>query len=697
MLVRLSNALCCFLAISLAAVSAPAANEYEYAKSAKPYLDFIKDHLLRRLDVPGQSSMNALTETERPIQNDVWYWTDDNAKALEAFVAPDAYPQYKEVADGLAQFIMSMSSGQLILRRRAEDRFDLVSQDPANARLTTGLMTHHGAVASGQFFTSYKFHDNLTADAVSHTGNFVRVTLDGNKYLVDVENNITSANILRDSDTVIFRTESAVKIGPEPERIVGHVVYSYSFREGAPGIGLEIKFNAADYPLEQVEVTSAVDQLNAREGIDPRVRYSRICASVNGAPYCKDNLPDERTAVFKGPVDLFSIIQKGTAGFSYGIHFKVLEPNKLEAIVAEGQKEGNLNWVYAVYNLGSIPVGGSASVKETRILTSGGLYEDYAAYIDLFNDLNKFSNVDLSVSYDYGAEINAMACYYMFAERGLYGASAPLERLPDIRAWLDRHITAYRRNVLREVDGKYPYVFGRGLAFYALGLDCMIRATGDTKYRDALKQAVDVLLQMRHDTEPSPPESIKGGIRCDANNSHLDCHAAGLLALARAAIILKDPRLAPMIAEGVRFIRTGEPVAEEASARVKFEDDGSLWVPVNAGAPKPLDGTLWIFKAGLTLRAMEAIELAVKHGALPNDPLLLADVDRVRRAAQRQILLAVRSRGDEKEFLTSFRSGETNSETQPWVSLGVVPIDPVIVGVVPPEGSARAQSKSEAQ
>src|SRR5262249_53822397 len=253
--------------------------------------------------------------------------------------------------------------------------------------------------------------------------------------------------------------------------------------------------------------------------------------------------PDEGTALFEGPLDLYSVIQEGTAGFSYAIHFRVLEPDKIEAVIAEGQKDGTLNHVYGIYALGSVSNGESASVHETRVLTSGGLYENYGAYIDLLRSLDRFSGIDLSVSYDYGAEINAMASYYMYAERGLYGASVPTERLEAIRSWLDQNIIAYRDNILRKSNGQYRYVFGRGLAFYALGLDCMYRATGDDQYRQGLQQAVEILLDLRHDSGPSLSDSLKGGFTCNQKDSFLDCHAAALLALARAAFTLNDPRI----------------------------------------------------------------------------------------------------------------------------------------------------------
>src|SRR5689334_11742990 len=59
----------------------------DYLQRAQPYLDFIANHLFK-------PDVEALSETEEPIQGDVWYWTDDNAKAIEAFILPAAYAKY---------------------------------------------------------------------------------------------------------------------------------------------------------------------------------------------------------------------------------------------------------------------------------------------------------------------------------------------------------------------------------------------------------------------------------------------------------------------------------------------------------------------------------------------------------------------------------------------------------------------------
>ena len=53
-------------------------------------------------------------------------------------------------------------------------------------------------------------------------------------------------------------------------------------------------------------------------------------------------------------------------------------------------------------------------------------------------------------------------------------------------------------------------------------------------------------------------------------------------------------------------------------------------------------------------------------------------IRQLRAAATDYIHTSTIRRGRSLEILTSFRSGETNSESQPWMVLGLFPIDPII-------------------
>ena len=115
-----------------------------YVERARPYLDFIRDHLWQQVGSGPLKGVRALAETEKPLDGDVWFWTDDNAKALEAYLVPEAYARYPDIAEGLLSFVRRMSEGPVILRRIAKPALNVQSENPDNFRVGTGLMTFHG-------------------------------------------------------------------------------------------------------------------------------------------------------------------------------------------------------------------------------------------------------------------------------------------------------------------------------------------------------------------------------------------------------------------------------------------------------------------------------------------------------------------------------------------------------------------------
>src|SRR6478672_6764047 len=50
-------------------------------------LDFIEARLMQPVTVGG-AAMQAIAETAQPFNDSHWYWTDDNAKALELLALP---------------------------------------------------------------------------------------------------------------------------------------------------------------------------------------------------------------------------------------------------------------------------------------------------------------------------------------------------------------------------------------------------------------------------------------------------------------------------------------------------------------------------------------------------------------------------------------------------------------------------------
>jgi hypothetical protein len=112
--------------------------------------------------------------------------------------------------------------------------------------------------------------------------------------------------------------------------------------------------------------------------------------------------------------------------------------------------------------------------------------------------------------------------------------------------------------------------------------------------------------------------------------------------------------------------------------------DDEIFIPVDPNRPSGRDGILWGFKAGMLLRGLAAAELAANASRIMVDDHTRGYIQRLRAAATDYINTSTIPRGRSLEILTSYRSGETNSEL-----LGLVPIDPVVAQGRPPGEAAK--------
>jgi hypothetical protein len=657
-----------------------------YVKQAEPYLDFIRDHLWQQVGSGPLQGVRALAETEKPLNGDVWFWTDDNAKALEAFLVPEAYARYQDIADSLLSFVRRMSEGPVILRRIAKPMLNVQSENPENFRVSTGLMTFHGDLRRDEVAVSYRFHDGRDVDAVKLTGNWIRFDLGGRTYQFDVKDSIVSARLARQDGLVILQHVSEfVDSGLGP---VARATYSYTIDPALTRLLLDISVEALNgATLSNVQVTSAMDHLS---DLSPQVSYQRFCGMRGEDLSCRDAPAEARIPLAKDGLDWYSLIQLGNLGFSYAVHTQIMAPARLTEVTAEGSRNNRFNRVYSVYGMGDVDKTAPGRIREAKLLTSGGLYQSMAAYGDLIRNSGNSPGIDFSASYDYGAELNAVGCYYMFASSGRYD---PARRRDDpevvgLKDWFDRHLSMFAQNFLSEQNDKenpFPYLFGRGTAFAILATDCMYRATGEDRYLASMKRMVDVVLRLQR---WEGGREFNGIFRCCGTSSDLDSQAAMILSLARAALLFDDPRLGPAIVDGINAIRMNRWQAVEGRPIVARGDD-QIFIPVDPNNPRGRDGILWGFKAGVLLRGLAAAEFAADSGRIAIDHHTRWYIERLRAAATDYIDTSTIPRGRSLEILTSYRSGETNSESQPWMVLGLFPIDPIVAQVRPP-GQAEA-------
>ena len=293
------------------------------------------------------------------------------------------------------------------------------------------------------------------------------------------------------------------------------------------------------------------------------------------------------------------------------------------------------------------------------------------------------------MSYDIGAELNAVAATILFTSRGLYSVSPPTEeRLQALKAWYDRHLDLYLAVVRPGEPDEHQRVFVRGLSFVILSLDCMARAYEDGEYRAKLETCVQLLLRLEVPVAGEFEESLFAThAPDDPHPPELDCQSAALLALARAAY-WGDPdrRISDAIRRGLRGIVPTYSYADQGEPKTLIYE--------SIAVRKKTAGTLrdtgyWNFKLGLSLRAFNAIRQIKDLGLLSLDPDTLNHLDLLTDISRRAIVPSIRRGNGTIEVLTCQSAGETNSETQPWVALGLVPaIECEILGKPPALASA---------
>jgi hypothetical protein len=605
---------------------------------------------LYREHVAG-TSMAGLTETEVPFNDDNWFWTDDNAKALEALSLPPVLPKHLTEVEQLVKFIRANSPPPFVFRRRADDRTLLHSNTPENFRFSSGLMDFHGDLMRSDVRQGYRFHDNRQEDAAKFSSDHIKFSIKGKSYTVSASRP-NSAAIEQHQDSTQFSSTIDLKADTTT---VGSAVLKYTVTRAKPYIGLTLTVTPRPgFVLTDVEATTSLDQMDSLSS----VRYAKF-ACHNGSrleqPVTADGTHDPHV-LHEGRAKWWTLVQNGNLGFSYAVSTLIESPTQLKRIVSTDDHGGVFRHVRSEYALGTIseqPV----SITEKKVLFAGGLYNSLSAYDAIFDHLDEFPGLDLSISYDIGAELNGVAAAFLADHQRLLAnpKASPVAYTPETRAWFDAILDAYQTNFLIARGKRYPYLFPRGHAFVVLALDLMHRATGDQHYLEMLNRFAEILLRFQIATGRAA-----GGFTCLNGEAFFDCHAASMIALSRAALVTGQPKYAEAAYRGL--------YAYKPNPRARVGED--VYMFLNP-AKDDRNDYFWVFKAGLMLRSLEALTLLDEHNIIHLGRDDVAHIQQLRTSAVGYLARTAHARGNLVEFLTSHRSGETNSETQSWVVLGL--------------------------
>ena len=610
---------------------------------------------LYRDNVAG-TPLSALAETEKPIDGDMWFWTDDNAKALEALTLPPIFPDYATQVGQMVKFIIANSPPPFVFRRRAEDRTLLKSDNVEDFRLATGLMNFHGNLRQADVRQGYRFHDFRNLDAVKFSADYVRFTLKGTTYTTDAKQT-ASAEIRRLPNGVTFVHTTPLKAAAAT---VGSVSYAYTVERSKSYVSLVVTVSSAPgVTLQDVEATTSLDQLDGLSN----VRYSNFFAFRDGAPPVSSPAAAKqpRTLV-DGPVKWWAITQGGNLGDAQSVSTLLNSPERLRAIVSTDEQNGAFRHIHARYDLGTVSPEHAMTLSEKKMLLAGGLYNNMSAYDGVFSRLDDFPGLDFSISYDIGAEINGVASAYLADMQRLAKQPnlAPVAFMPQTRAWFDAIADAYAANFLVKVGNDYPYIFSRGLSFVALALDTMYSATKDSRYVDQMRRVADVLLTFRVRKGP-----LVNSFDCDHHiGCFLDCQAAAMVALSRVAMVTNDPRYAEAAQKGL------SPIQIDPDA-----DTGHDVYVIPRTNTKEGDGYYWIFKGGLLLRSLESLTVLNERNLIHLSATDWQTIRELRRRTLDYVARTIHRRGDFGEIFTCHKATETNSETQAWALLGMYRVE----------------------
>jgi hypothetical protein len=637
-----------------------------------PMVKFIVEKLAKVIDPSQPEPVVAISETAERFNDTAWFWVDDTGKTAELFAVPGVRDAHPELANAMLDYVLRLSPDLIIQRRAAVPELSLVDANPEAFRAFNSFFNLTGDLTKGVVCPSIRFNDNRTRNVAKYSGNFIRFRYRGLRQTIDIEDSIESWSIVEHVDRIVFSHTSVIHCKPWVgiRKHVCNVTYMYTLWRSRPTVEVSAALTAVrNVTLNDVQLTTAFDQLSQGGAFQTAI-------VGRGDKFQKHSVPGKANVTLTAnPVDYLSLFESAVGpGFAIGLHVLLKNGAKVKDIIARGSLSNRFHWVYVRYGLGKVRGGETRSIVEDRLLTGGGYYGRPEIYrrVMVAAETGK-GEIDPSMSYDIGAEMNAVAATILFANRGLYSVLSPSkQRLQELKTWYDRHLDIYLTAVRPGEPDEHQRVFVRGLSFLILSLDCMAGAFDDGGYCEKLETCVQLLLRLEVPVEGGVAQSLFAThAPNDLHPPELDCQSAALLALARVAY-RGDPdrRISHAIRRGLRGILLTTSYADQGDGKVLLYD--SIVVRKQAGGTLH-DTGYWNFKLGLSLRAFKAIRQVHDLGMLSLDSQTLSHLGLLIEVSYRAIVPSVRWKDGTVEVLTCQSAGETNSETQPWVALGLVP------------------------
>jgi hypothetical protein len=636
---------------------------------ALPAAEFLIRHLYRSIDVADGTRYSAIAESENP-GGDNWFWNDDNAKSLEFLSRPEVWQHFPGEVAEVIRFVRSMCHGPYIFRRVSGPRLEASGKEGTVSSYLHSLMQLKCDLSRGAVAAGVRFHDERTHDNLWLTGNRIEFTRRRRRFALNVESAISNVDAAQEGHILRLRHSSDLYFTLRWRQLrLGQLTYTYTI----------------DARSMVIEVEASLDLAPGREVTDVMLTIGHdfehsYFTSIGADTQPTGNLlftagkPGRGTVGMAG-ASYYSIRQGFISGDALAIHTVPREPTRLAMVETEVQPAGKLHRAISGYAFPGPQRGGRVVAAEWKLITAGGFYNrvrDYAGFVRdaAMTRTAQHAAYDYSISYDYGVTINAFAkCFAVCASGDVTPQTATLQ--DELRSLFNLYLDYYFDLYVNEHARQPNTIFSRELAFVILGVVTMYRATGDDDYRRRLGWLCDVLLDFEVkflDVAGNPASGFL--MRLDSPRAaYVDCHSAALLALTQASRYISDPRLAAAIDRGLAsyFLETsrvdvGGPRRVDTVSTTMIDDHGT----------RRTENPFWNFKAGMTLRffgalrttpdrALEAV--AARH----RDRIELFEI-----ILRRQLERSITERDDGVEIRCAEIAAETNSETQPWVMLGLL-------------------------
>jgi hypothetical protein len=625
--------------------------------------------MYRPVELGNGASHFAIAETALPIAGDSWFWTDDNAKVLEFLSRPELWRRFPQQTSEIFRFVRAMCRGPLIFRRVSPPRLEPAETQGTLSGYRHSLMDIKYDLARGEVIAGLRFHDERNRDNLLMTSNYVEFTYHRHRFKLGVEPAISDVDARQHGHTLRLRHSGDLHFESRRKRLrLGRIGYTYTIDARSMLIDVEVTLEIErGVPVTDVVLTIGHDQL-------ARMRYRTIATNIAPAarPLYSAGIPGRRLLNAAG-ASYYLIRQPHISGDCFAIHSMPRDPARFTGIETVVQRWGRLRLAIARYSFPGSQCGASLAVGERKLLTGGGFYDriaDYAALIrsEALIVSEQQAVRDLSTSYDYGSKINAFAKCFAVCKAGEVITDAAA--FDELRSFFDFYLNYYFELFVNIHERQRNSIFSRDLAFVILGVVTMYRATKAADYLRRLARLCHVLLEFEvrsYDGKGNPSSGFLMRMT-SPRVAYVDCHSAALLALTQAVRYLDDPRLVAAIERGLAsyFVETCTVAAGQP-----YEIDTVSTGIVDRLGTRRTENAFWNFKAGMTLRFFAALRgsshpsmrsIVARHGER---------MDRFEIVLRCQLEKSIAQTEEGIEIRTAVSAGETNSETQPWVMLGL--------------------------